>query len=205
MDEAMDEGLLLEALSDKVLHYLPAAVWKELFLGEGRHSIRFEQRQLTLLHAEASDRAAVPPAWDRFCQELQRLAVHHQARLDPYVDATALASFDDPGSAVRMAMALQRAAAGLGLRVGVVSGRCTLAFFRSQGRLWCTPLGDQPQRAARVAAGAAPGGIVISPETYEPAQGVEVATTDFHDSEIDLTSLAGLRVHARAAAVDIPL
>ena len=37
-----------------------------------------------------------------------------------------------------------RTATGLGLRVGIVSGRCTLAFFRAQGRLWCTPLGTQP-------------------------------------------------------------
>jgi class 3 adenylate cyclase len=191
MEEITDEALLLEALSDKVLHQLPASVWKGLFLGEGRDSIHFEQRHLTLVYADAQVPTGTAGAWDQFCQELQRLAAQHQGRLDPYVDATALATFDDPGAAVRMGLALQRAATGLGLRVGVVSGRCTLAFFRAEGRLWCTPLGLQPLRAKEVAASAAVGGIVISPETYAPVEGGrQPQTPDFQDSETDLSTLA---------------
>lgn len=193
MDEINDESLLLEALSDKVLHQLPAAVWKVLFLGAGRASIRFEQRHLTLVHADAVLQAnGSTQAWEHFCHDLQRLAAQHGGRLDPYVNATALASFEDPGAAVRMGIALQRAASGLGLRVGVVSGRCTLAFFRAQGRLWCTPLGAQPERAAHVAASAPVGGLVISPETYAPGErGRQAADApDFQDSELDLTTLA---------------
>jgi len=68
MDKMKDHALLMEALSEKVLHQLPSAVWQSLFLGEGRESIRFEQR-----------------------------------------------------------------------------GSCTLAFFRAQGRVWCTPLGAQAE------------------------------------------------------------
>ncbi|QJW84536.1 hypothetical protein HK414_15120 [Ramlibacter terrae] len=166
MEPITDHALLLEALSDKVLHQLPPSVWKDLFLGEGRNSIHFEQRQLTLVHADAALPADEGATWAAFRRELQRLAARYHGRLDPYVHATALATFEDPAAAVRMGMALQRAATGLGLRVGVVSGRCTLAFFRARGRLWCTPLGAQPQRAARVAASAAAGGVVISPETY---------------------------------------
>jgi hypothetical protein len=95
-----------------------------------------------------------------------------------------------------MAMELQRAAGDVALRIGVVSGVCTLAFFRAQGRLWCTPLGAQPRRAAEVAGSAAVGGIVISPEAYQPTE-ISVRlrsetrqTTDFRDSEVDLSSLA---------------
>ncbi|MDB5752778.1 MAG: adenylate cyclase-like protein [Ramlibacter sp.] len=198
MDPVTDQALLFEALSDKVLHQLPPAVWKDLFLGEGRASIHFEQRQLTLVHADAALQPDEGAAWAVFRQELQRLAARYQGRLDPYVHATALVAFEDPSAAVRMAMALQRAATGLGLRVGVVSGRCALAFFRTQGRLWCTPLGAQPHRAAEVTAGAALGGILISPETYGPVQGQhqgdrmgEAAfTPDFQDSELDLSTLA---------------
>ncbi|NML48170.1 hypothetical protein HHL11_30760 [Ramlibacter sp. G-1-2-2] len=195
MDENNDEALLLEALSDKVLHQLPPAVWKGLFLGEGRASIHFERRHLTLVHADARLPAdASPEAWGRFCHELQRLAARYQGRLDPYGNANVLATFEDPAAAVRMAMALQRAAEGLDLRVGVVSGPCTLAFFRCQGRLWCTPLGSQPERAAQVASGAVAGGIVISPETYTPGRVGRHAehAADFQDSEIDLSSLAGI-------------
>lgn len=196
MQEINDEALLLEALSDKVLHQLPPAVWKGLFLGEGRDSIQFEKRHLTLVHVDAELRSGTSSqAWAKFCHELQRLAGQHNGRLDPYGKATALITFEDPAAAVRMAIALQRAATGLELRVGVVSGPCVLAFFRAQGRLWCTPLGSQPERAALVASGAQTGGLVISPETYSPgaptrAQGG--TSVDFQDSEVDLSSLAAL-------------
>ena len=196
MDTNQDHALLLEALSDKVLHQLPPAVWKELFLGAGQASIRFERGNLTLVHADAQFPAdAAGTAAETFYQELQRLNTLHGGRLDPYVDATALITFEDPGAAVRMALQLQQAAGGVALRIGVVSGLCTLAYFRSQGRLWCTPLGRQTQRAAEVAATAAAGGIVISPETYEPTianhrNSAPAPLTDFRDSELDLSSLA---------------
>ncbi|HET8747243.1 MAG TPA: hypothetical protein VFM98_16715 [Ramlibacter sp.] len=195
-DESGD-ALLLEALSDKVLHQLPAAVWKELFLGGGSGSIHFEERELTLVHADAAAPAGEPGgATERFYQELQRINTRHGGRLDPYVDATALVTFEEPGAAVRMAMELQRAAGGVALRIGVVSGTCTLAFFRAHGRLWCTPLGHLPQRAAEIAAGALAGGIVISPESFAPggvhvrAGDFEATRRDFLDSEPDLSSLA---------------
>jgi hypothetical protein len=64
-----------------------------------------------------------------------------------------------------------------------------------QGRLWCTPLGAQPERAAQVAAGATVGGIVISPETYGPSESrtrldADSDAPDFEDSELDLSTLA---------------
>jgi class 3 adenylate cyclase len=206
MEEINDESLLLEALSDKVLHRLPPSVWKGLFLGDGRQSILFEQRQLTLVHVDAELQASAgSEAWEQFWLELQWLAGRHQGRLDPYVNATALITFEDPAAAVRMGMALQRAAAGLDLKVGIASGPCVLAFFRAQGRLWCTPLGAQPERAAQVADGAAVGGIVISPETYAPgAAGRRAAKSpaaDFQDSEIDLSGLASPVLEAAAPAI----
>ena len=203
MEEINDEPLLLEALSDKVLHQLPPSVWKNLFLGEGRQGIVFERRQLTLVHVDAELQAgATSAAWEQFCLQLQSLAARHQGRLDPYINATALVTFEDPGAAVRMAMALQRAATGLDLRIGIVSGPCVLAFIRAQGRLWCTPLGAQPERAAQVAAGAALGGIVISPEAHAPAGSVRVAkgpSSEFQDSEINLSGLAASAAEPAAA------
>jgi hypothetical protein len=196
MEAIQDPALWLEALSDKVLHQLPPAVWKQLFLGAGRDSIRFEQRHLTLVHVEtqAAPTGAGGDAAERFYQELQRINGRYHGRLDPYVNAAALVTFDDPSAAVRMAMDLQQAADGVALRVGVVSGPCTLAFFRAQDRLWCTPLGVQPARAAQVAASASAGGIVISPETYAPLEvqvrGADVrGGHDFEDSELDLSTL----------------
>jgi hypothetical protein len=203
MQTVQQRALLLEALSDKVLHQLPAAVWKGLFLGVERDSIRFEQRHLTLVHADLS--AATDEA-GRFHQALQRLNTRHNGRLDPYQDGAALATFENPGAAVRMAIELQRAVGSMPLRIGVVSGVCTLAYFRVQGRLWCTPLGAQPERAAAVAASASVGGIVISPETYGPDEGrmrleADADAPDFEDSELDLSTLA---LKAQAVPVDIP-
>ncbi|MEJ8835876.1 hypothetical protein [Ramlibacter sp. AN1133] len=202
-----DDALLLEALSDKVLHQLPPAVWKELFLGAGRENIHFEERELTLVHADAAVPAGQPGSvTERFYQELQRINARHGGRLDPYVNATALITFEEPGAAVRMAMELQQAAAGVALRVGVVSGHCTVAFFRAQGRLWCTPLGRQPARAAEVAASALVGGIVISPESFAPGEiqirqrDFEDTRPDFLDSEPDLSSLA---IDAEYDGIDI--
>ena len=52
MQGIQDRALLLEALSDKVLHQLPPGVWKGLLLGTERESIRFEQRHLAQDYAE---------------------------------------------------------------------------------------------------------------------------------------------------------
>jgi class 3 adenylate cyclase len=196
MQAIQDRGLLLEALSDKVLHQLPPAVWKGLFLGPEGDSIRFEQRQLTLVHADLSGGSGQSPeAVDEFHQAIQRISSRHNGRLDPYQDAAALAAFENPGAAVRMALELQQAAEELALRIGVVSGICTLAYFRVQGRLWCTPLGRHPERAAAVAMTAAVGGIVISPETYAANESrvrldADFDAPDFEDSELDLSTLA---------------
>ncbi|MBC5783575.1 hypothetical protein H8N03_11520 [Ramlibacter sp. USB13] len=205
MQSVQERALLLEALSDKVLHQLPATVWKGLFLGEERDSIRFEQRHLTLVHADLSAAPSRADGLASFHQALQVLNGRHNGRLDPYQDGAALVTFENPGAAVRMAIELQRVADTMPLRIGVVSGVCTLAYFRVQGRLWCTPLGSQPERAAAVAASASVGGIVISPETYGPNEGrvrlhADADAPDFEDSELDLSTLA---LHSEATAVDI--
>lgn len=207
MESNEERALWLEALSDKVLHQLPAVVWKDLFLGPHRDTIRFEQRHLTLVHADLSEGSAeAGDAMVRFHSQLQELNARHNGRLDPYQHRAALATFENPGAAVRMAIELQRTSEGVALRLGVVSGVCTLAYFRVQGRLWCTPLGRQTERAAYVAAGASVGGIVISPETYEPHAGrvrlhVDSDAPDFEDSELDLSTLA---LQSEPDAVDIP-
>jgi class 3 adenylate cyclase len=193
-----DQALWLEALSDKMLHQLPQAVWTQLFLGADRETIRFEQRHLTLVHADTRGAAGQPGAMETFFQALQGINSRYHGRLDPYVNEAALITFDDPSAAVRMAMELQRVAQDIDVRIGVVSGPCRMAFFEAQGRLWCTPLGEQPARAAQVAASASPGGIVISPETYAPlgADTLSAAIrhgSDFEDSEVDLSSLAYAR------------
>jgi len=189
--ESLDaSALLLEALSDKVLHQLPPAVWQDLFLGEGRASIRFRQLHLSLVHAD-SELMFRPERREFLGRQLQHLVASHHGLLDAYVAATALASFDDAQSAVRMAIDLQRLPGDWRLRIGVVSGPCTIALFDAGGRTWYTPIGALPERAAEVAASAAAGSIAIAPETYAPIeQQIQEAasgcllTEEFHDSDL---------------------
>lgn len=203
-----EQALLLEALSDKVLNQLPPAVWKELFLGAGRGSIRFERRELTLVHADAAMPAGHPgSATEGFYQDLQRINARHGGRMDAYVNATALVTFEEPGAAVRMALELQQAAREVALRVGVVTGACTLAFFRAQGRLWCTPLGPLPARAAEVAGSATVGGVVISPDRFAQGGEVHIRQSDFADTQADFLDsepdLASLAIEAEYDGIDI--
>ena len=193
MQVIQERALLLEALSDKVLHQLPPAVWKGLILGPGRDSIRFEQRHLSLVYADPG--AGGGEAVDRFHAQLQLLNGCYLGRLDPWQHGAALASFEDPGAAVRVALELQRLAGGLPLRIGVVSGVCTLGYFRVQDRLWCTPLGTLPERAAIMAASASPGSVLISPEAREARSergrlDADLDAPEFADSERDLSTLA---------------
>lgn len=183
-------ALLLEALSDKVLHQLPPAVWQDLFLGAGRQSIRFRQMQLSLVHAD-SEMICGSARREYLGRQLQQLTADHRGLLDAYVDATALACFDDTEAAVRMAIELQRLQGDLRLRIGVVSGPCTLAQFDAGGHTWYTPIGTLPERAAAVAATAAAGSIAIAPETYAPleqqihrAAAGCLLTEEFQDSDL---------------------
>jgi hypothetical protein len=180
---------LLEALSDRILHGMPHAVWREVFLGAGQEGIRFEQRQLSLVHVDSDPTPGDGAGHLAFRGALKVLAARYGGQLDPIGEASALLAFDEPAAAVRMAMALQRRNVERSLRVGVVSGPCVLGEFEAAGYCFSTPVGTLPDRAARAAAAAASGSIVISPETYGPLEReLDAETTgcllmhEYHDS-----------------------
>jgi class 3 adenylate cyclase len=66
-----------------------------------------------------------------------------------------------------MAMDLQRSVTRLRLRMGVYTGRFTIATFRVDGDYHRTLIGPEPEIAAKVAATAATGSIAVSPDTYQ--------------------------------------
>jgi class 3 adenylate cyclase len=103
---------------------------------------------------------------DSLAAELEWLATRHQGRVDHFVDAAGVVFFDDPAACVRMAMDLQRSATELRLRIGVHTGVCDIATFRSAFEWRCTLIGRETGLAAKVAATAAIGSISVSPETY---------------------------------------
>lgn len=182
----------MEQLSERMSRQLAPEAWQRLFHGEDQFSISFEEKQVTVLYAETT---LLPQFGERdrdsFAAETQWLATRYHGQLDPYIYGATVAFFDAPEACVRMAMDLQRAAVELQLRIGVHTGIGVVGTFRSDGVTRCTLLGPEIGLAAKVAATAATGSIVISPETYALVHDDLHADTsgcllteEFHDSDL---------------------
>jgi adenylate cyclase len=179
-------------LSEKMSRQLSPEAWQSLFHGADAASIGFEEKTLTVLYAETM---LLPQLGERgrdsFQAETDWLVTRHRGHVDPYVYGALVVYFEDPQACVRMAMDLQRSAAELHLRIGVHSGTSVIGTFSSQGIKGCTLLGPEVGLAAKVAATAASGSIVISPETYALVQHELHADAagcllmeEFHDSDL---------------------
>ena len=191
----------LELLSEKLARYLIPDSWNRLFHGEDLGSIRFEEKPVTLLYAETT---LLPNFGERerdaFQAEAEWLAARYRGQLDPFVWGAAVAFFDKPQTAVRMAMELQRSAIRLQLRIGVHTGTAVVATFTSDGQTRRSVLGPECVVAAKVASGAATGSISISPQTYALVQGdlhTEKAggliAEAFRDSDLGRASVSSSR------------
>lgn len=187
----------MDALSERLSRHLQPESWSELFHGAGAQSIRFEQKLQTVLFIECAEMASWSERTrDGFLAEAGWLCTRHHGTLDAYGWGGAAVFFDDPGACVRMATDLQRCAADLRLRMGVITGVCEVATFRSEGVLRSTLIGPEAELAARVAATAASGSIVIAPEAYALVQAEVhadtqgcVLTEEFQDSDLATASL----------------
>ncbi|HVZ43232.1 MAG TPA: response regulator [Ramlibacter sp.] len=168
---ATREARRLEELSERMSRYLTPDAWQRLFHGADRATIRFEERTLTVLYAETTSlHAQGERERDAFTAEVNWLVTRYGAQMDPFVFGGAVAFFDDARACVRMSMDLQRTATAMRLRVGVHTGVMVMATFACEGRRCVTLLGAETNMAARVAAQAASGSIVISPQTYALVQ-----------------------------------
>jgi len=86
---------------------------------------------------------------------------------------------------------LQRSAGDLHLRMGIHSGMCEIARFRTDAEPRSALIGHEAGMAAKVAATAATGSIAVSPETYALVKDdIRTDTSgcllmeEFHDSEL---------------------
>lgn len=161
----------MEALSEKLSRHLAPDAWQRLFHGAELEAISFEQKKLTVLFAETTLLAK----WgvyerDSFAAEVQWLATRYNGTVDNFVFGATVVLFDDPGACLRMAMDLQRSTSDLRLRMGVDMGLCDIGTFRSGGATHTTLVGAAIAQAAKVAALAATGSIVISAEAYALVQ-----------------------------------
>ena len=187
----------MEALSERLSRHLTPGAWQDLFHGGGQGTIAFAEKTLSVLYAESGDlRGWGQAARDGFTAELQWLATRHQGTVDHFGGIGTVVFFEEPGDCVHMAMDLQRSAAEQHLRMGVHTCLCEVASFRSDGQAYTTLVGAETGLAARVAATAGRGSIVVSPETYVQVQAEVHAdprgcllTEEFQDSDLATASL----------------
>jgi len=182
----------IEELSEKLSRHLSPQSWQRLFHGSELEAIRFEQKYQTLLYAETGNVGGLSERHsDSFAAEVDWLAIRHGGTVDRFVDGAAVVFFDEPGPCVHMAMELQRTAGDLHLRMGIHSGMCEIARFRTDAEPRSALIGHEAGMAAKVAATAATGSIAVSPETYSLVKDdIRTDTSgcllmeEFHDSEL---------------------
>ncbi|MEP6823244.1 MAG: response regulator [Ramlibacter sp.] len=187
----------MEVLSERLSRHLSPDVWQRLFHGAGMETIAFRQKALTVLFIESGDLGG----WTRFSHEgfmaeVRSVAGRRYGSVDEFGWGGTVVFFEDAGDAVRTALDLQRSAPELKLRMGIHTCGCELGTFRINGDSHCTLIGQETTAAAHVAATAAYGSIVISPDAYALVQelvqqDVEgcLLTEEFQDSDIATASL----------------
>ncbi len=131
---------------------------------------------------------------NEYFTEMSKIAATHGATIDKFIGDAIVAFFGDPetrGTAedaracVRMALEMQARLAELesewqarGIehpfqaRIGINTGFCNVGNFGSDERMDYTIIGAEANLAARLEASAAPGGIVMSYETYAHVQDI---------------------------------
>ncbi len=161
------DGHLFETLARRVAGRLPAASWSSLFQNLEEAPVWTERKTLTLLFVEPlSSHRFDPRVAQLFDGQMEWLAARYHGIRDRFTPSGALVFFEQAANCVCMAMALQREAAPLRLRLGITTTSCQLASFCSDGEAFVTLLGAEDQLAARVAACASSGSMLISPSTY---------------------------------------
>ena len=145
-----------------------------------------------------------------YFSEMSRIAAEYGGTVDKFIGDAIVIFFGDPKSlgvredalqCVKMAMAMQRAMTDLQalwrgtgtsksfqIRIGINTGFCDVGNFGSDLRMDYTIIGPEVNLAARLEQAAAPGGILMSGETYELVRGqidtdqsVSIAAKGFAD------------------------
>ena len=129
----------------------------------GESPIALERRTLTLLFVGRPETQA---GTDELELQLEWLAARHHGVRDRLAHSGSLVFFENAVDCVRMAMALQHGPTQLRHRMGTTTASCQVARSPRGGEAFATLLGAESDLAARVAAGAGSGSILISPSTY---------------------------------------
>ena len=152
--------LLLEALSDQLLHWGLVDTWREAFVDRSTDAILFVERPFTILCSDLP--SGLPDA-----EAIETIARRHGGSRQPARRADIALSFDDPVRALRMAVLLQRLAHKGRLRTAIGSGNFVAALLAIHGELRPLVLDGAVAAVEREALATAPGSIHVAPATYE--------------------------------------
>jgi hypothetical protein len=150
-------ALRMEALSQRVLRHWSVDAWRELFLGAGYATIRFEQAQLTLLAADLPTGVSAEEA----TLLVQRLG----GDSEPTRLAQGMFSFRDPVMALQAALLLQRLSPRRKIRAALSTVECTVALFHLGDRLRRLAVDRDIELTGASVQEAVPGTIVLTAET----------------------------------------
>jgi hypothetical protein len=153
----VDTQVLYELLSERLLGDFPADVWREVFVGPGYDSIRFNCGVVTFLAV-----AGLSAEWTK--ADLAAVARKHRAHIDCFKPPSTFA-FTEPRYALEMAEMLQRES-GHSLRMALLTAPCTLASFHCDGCQGTLSLGTPASKAAQKASTTSEGSMYVSGETY---------------------------------------
>jgi len=157
------ESPLFESLASRLAGRIPEPDWNRLFQPRQSAPLRSERKTLTLLFIDAGG----PDGAAALEGVLAPLLPRYRGTRDGFAPQGVLVFFEHAALAVAMAMALQRAATQVRLRMGITTASCQLAWAQlDDGQETVTLLGAEAELAERVAASATSGSILISPSTY---------------------------------------
>jgi class 3 adenylate cyclase/tetratricopeptide (TPR) repeat protein len=192
---AVEESRSSDESLRRLSKFLPRTVLEGLF--EGIESIEEgERRTVTVVFAdlcrftrlaEVIDPEDLASLVNEAYKEMETAIRRYDGLVDKFVGDAVLAVFgapiaheDDPERAVRAALDLREAIAGLGLRlglplfvrVGINAGEVVLRAFGSERRADYTAIGDAVNLASRLEGSAAEGEILISHRVARSVRGV---------------------------------
>lgn len=158
---AVDHDVLLELLSERLLDECPPDVWRELFVGPGRDTVRFERGVVTFVSV-----AGLLPEWSRanLAAAARRFHGHVECPGPPPTFA-----FRDARHALQLAFQLQ-AESAQALAIALLSASCTTAHFRVDRCDGRVTLGSDARLAADRAARTSRGSVYVCGETFRLAR-----------------------------------
>jgi hypothetical protein len=191
--QSVDSIDLLDTLSERVLRHQPVSAWRQVFLRPHQEVMQFSRLSGTWVCVAAQEPWGVGSG---VLSDIELLAGSHGGELDACPQSVALVRFEDAGSALAMARALQDLPCDQRFQVGLASGECTLATLQLNDiellRVMLSGAADEAEAVARMVA---PGSIRLSPETMELVDEVVsvmpgcMVTTEFEGETVSATSL----------------